>query len=185
MQVQRSTFLCLIITLLLLSLMLVSCGESVGGNGKSPVFLVASGGDVVGMQIDVYDPTYPGGVADDFFEVTIKSIYKNQSDPPNTTFADVILQEYRVTYYRADGNTNVPDPFLVQLSGIIPAGGEYELNLLLVRSDAKLKSPLKELAFGGGEGEIHLQAVIDFFGEDLMGNHVSTTMVVIIDALDS
>ena len=164
-----------------------ACGSPAGGDGKSPVFLIAEGRDAFGTQIDVYTPGLPGGVSDEFFDITIRSEYKNptyRTNPPSTPYADVILQEYRVTYYRVDGNPDVPEPFTMQLSGIVPAGGEFDMNLLLLRSDAKLQSPLKELAFGGGEGEIHLQALIEFFGEDLMGNHVSTNMVVIISASD-
>ncbi|GAK57217.1 hypothetical protein U27_04182 [Candidatus Vecturithrix granuli] len=190
MQVQRSTFLCLIIILLLLSLMLVSCGESVGGNGKSPIFLVVGdpGGaeDVLGVLVDVYTPTVPSGVTDTRYEkFTIESIYKNQTNTPTTVFADVIITEYRVTYYRVDGSSNVPDPFMMNISMRVPAGstGTVE-NLPIMLASAKLKSPLKELAFGGGEGEIYFNAVVEFFGEDLMGNAVSCKTVIIVLASD-
>ncbi|MBN2253218.1 MAG: hypothetical protein JW701_05925 [Kosmotogaceae bacterium] len=189
MQVRRSTFSGLIITLLLLSLMLVSCGESVGGDGKSPVFLVVGepgGENILGVLVDVYTPTVPSGVTDTRYEkFTIESIYKNQMDSPTTVFADVIITEYRVTYYRVDGNPDVPDPFMMHISMRVPAGstGAVE-NLPIMLASAKLKSPLKELAFGGGEGEIYFNAVVEFFGEDLMGNAVSCKTVIIVLASD-
>ncbi len=189
MQVQRSTFSGLIITLVLLSLLTVSCGDSIGGDSKSPVILVVGdpGGEVTyGMLIDVYTPGVASGVIDTLYEeIIIESIYKNQTEPPDTVFADVIITEYRVTYYRTDGNPNVPDPFMSHISVRVPAGGTATLeNLPIMLAAAKLKSPLKELAFGGGEGEIVLNAVIQFYGEDLMGNAVSCKTVVILIASD-
>jgi hypothetical protein len=166
-----------------LALLLGSCGDPVGGNTKSPIFLVV-GGETFGLDVDVYSPGVPGNVQDDFFEFEIQSIYKNQTDPPTTTFADVLLQEYRVTYFRADGNPNVPDPLVIPFSAVVPAGGTANLNTLILRSDAKLKSPLKELAFGGGEGKIIFNAYVQFFGEDLAGNEVSTDTVIILSAAD-
>lgn len=176
-------------TLVLLSIMLVSCGESVGGNGKSPVFLVVGdpgGTDTLGVLVDVYTPTVPSGVTDTRYDsFTIESIYKNQTESPTSRFADVIITEYRVTYYRVDGNPNVPDPFMMHISMRVPAGstGTVE-NIPIMLASAKLESPLKELAFGGGEGEIYFNAVVEFFGEDLMGNAVSCKTVVLVLASD-
>lgn len=190
MQVQRGTSFRFIITLLLLSILVVSCGESVGGNGKSPVFLVVGdpGGtdNLLGIVVDVYTPTVPSGVTDTRFdEFKIESIYRNQTESPTTTFADVIITEYRVTYYRVDGNPNVPDPFMMHISMRVPAGGTGTIgNLPIMLASAKLKSPLKELALGGGEGEIYFNAVVEFFGEDLMGNAVSCDTVIALLASD-
>lgn len=184
MRAQRATLLGLVIIVCCSALILTSCGDPIGDNGKSPVMLVVGTGDVWGKQVDVYTPSVSGGVTDEAFEVTIRSIYKNQVDPPTTVFADVLIQEYRVTYYRPDGNTNVPEPFVNPLQALVPAAGEATLNILLLRRDAKLQSPLKELAFGGGEGEIHLNAVVEFYGEDLAGNAVATDTVITIWAAD-
>jgi len=158
------------------------CGEPVGGMGKSPVFLLADGGAKWGTIIDVYNPTVPGKVADDYFDITLKSVYKNPT--LTSTFADVIVQEYRVTYYRTDGG-KVPDPFTISLMFRVSGGGTATINTMIVQRQAKLKSPLRELAFGGGEGNIEMDAIIEFFGEDLMGNKVSTKFVLDITAADS
>jgi hypothetical protein len=165
----------------------VSCGEPVGGSGTSPVFLIAeSGEDVYGLTIDVYDPTAKGHVTDDFFDISIKSKYKGEGNNPliQTEFAEVKITEYRVTYYRLDGNPNVPDPFTIQCYVSVPAGAEGKINTIVVRREAKLKSPLKDLVFGGGEGVIMFNAVIEFFGEDLLGNHLSTRYILHLQALD-
>ena len=187
MQAQRATLLGLAITVCCLALILTSCGDPIGGTGKSAVFLSVSAPDGSQFSVfaDVYDASLPGGVGSDTADVVIQSIYKNQTDPPDTVFADVIIDEYRVTYYRYDGNTNVPEPFVRPLNISVPAGEETELNFVILRADAKLKSPLKELAFGGGEGQIWFNAVVEFFGEDLAGNAVDAKTVITITASDS
>lgn len=187
MQVQRSRLWGLAVTVCCIALLLTSCGEPIGGSGKSAVFLSVSapGGTQFSVFADVYNDSLPGGVGSDTADVVIKSIYKNQTDTPTTVFADVIIEEYRVTYFRYDGNTNVPDPFVRPLNISVPAGGETSLNFVILRADAKLKSPLKELAFGGGEGQIWFNAVVEFFGEDLAGNAVDAKTVITIMATDS
>ena len=161
-----------------------SCSEPVGGMGKSPVFLTIEPQDTWTSHIDVYDSSLPGGVGPDTFWLTIKSNYKSQNTDLVTPYADVILQEYRVSYYRPDGKTSVPAPFMVQFQGTVPAGGSYAFEALVMRSDAKLRSPLKELVFGSGEGYILFNAVMDFYGEDLMGNKVEARYVLSMRAAD-
>jgi hypothetical protein len=159
-----------------------SCGEPVGGMGKSPVYLTTKGQNAWAMAVDVYNPAVTGGVSDDLFWITITSNYKNSELA--TPYADVILQEYRVSYYRADGRLPVPDPFVVHFSGTVPAGGTYDHETIVLRRDAKLESPLRELVFGGGEGYIDLNAIIDFYGEDLMGNEVSARYNLLLKVSD-
>lgn len=167
----------------MMSLLVVNgCQEPVGGMGRSPVFLTAQPQDTWAVLSDVYDATYTGKTTFDTHWVTITSTYKNPSLA--STFADVYLSEYRVTYYRLDGSTKVPDPFTVQFTGVVPAGGTLDHETVVVTKEAKLKPPLRELAFGGGEGIIYMNAVIEYFGEDLMGNKVSVKYVLPIQAAD-
>lgn len=174
-----------VVFLLLVMSLLVSCGEPVGGSSKSPVYLIVTGGDQYGLVVDVYTSGVPGNVTDDFFDVTIESKYKGTNPAAQTEFAEVIIYEYRVTYYRVDGNPNVPDPFTLQCMIRVPPGGQNAVSILVLKRVAKLKSPLKELVFGGGEGRIIFNAVIEFFGEDMLGNHVSTKYVLLLDASDT
>lgn len=172
-----------IVGVVAIALLVGSCREPVGGMGRSPVFLTTSPGDATWpLHSDVYTPTVVGKVTDDAYKIEIKSTYKN----PNltSTFADVYLNEYRVTFYRLDGSTNVPEPFVIHFTGLVPAGGSYTHDTLIIRREAKLMSPLVDLAFGGGEGTIYFNAVIEFYGEDLMGNHVSTSYTLLVHAAD-
>lgn len=167
-------------------LFLVSCQDPIGGPGQSPIFLTVQGKEPWGVFADVYDPTVPGNVTLDTTWVTFQSRYRDDSAfQPTTDFADVLIQEQRVTYFRYDGNPNVPDPFIVTVpSMIVPNGGTLDLEIPIVSADAKLQSPLKELAFGGGEGEIFLSAQVKFYGQDIAGNSVYGEIVVPVWAAD-
>lgn len=157
-----------------IALLVGSCGESPSGTGKSPIYLTTeNGSDLWGLDFDVYDSSLPGGVGRETFEIKIVSNYKNPTETlASPSYADVTIQEYHVSYYRPDGKLPVPASFMVQLTSKIPAGGENVINAIVLRRDAKLRSPLKELVLGGGGGYLDLVAVIDFYGEDLMGiNH--------------
>ena len=165
--------------LLLSTLLLSSCGDPVGGLGKSPIFLSVQPVDPYGVMCDVYP------LSRDDTNVEIKSIYKDPTNYTGTNFADVLLTEYRVTYFRSDNNPNVPEPFMFTLpNNVVSAGGTLNLGFIIVKSTAKLESPLQELAFGGGEGEIYFSALVEFFGEDLAGNAVSAEIVIPIWASD-
>ncbi|PIE36182.1 hypothetical protein CSA56_01105 [candidate division KSB3 bacterium] len=165
--------------------LLVSCGEPVGGSGQSAVFLSAQAADPYAVACDVYNPSVSGNVALDVIHVIVKSVYRDPSGSTTSNFADVLLKEQRVTYTRYDGNPDVPEPFVVVLpNNPVPNGGELDLEILIVRADAKLESPLKELAFGGGEGEILLTGHVEFYGEDLAGNSAYCSIEIPIIAKD-
>lgn len=157
-------------------MVVVSCGDPAAGPGKSAVFLVVEP-DQMGAYVDVYNPKVPGRAADVILEnVKIKSEKKDTSDnTPLSVYSDVILEQYIVTYWRTDGNPKVPAPVTFAMSGRVPHGGEFTFkDFPILTRDALLQSPLKELAFGGGEGSIHLYALTKFYGHDLAGNAVTT-----------
>lgn len=163
-----------------------SCGEPYGGSGNSQVFLTIEGTDIFGITSDVFDPTIPGNVEDDFVEFTITSIPKNSRviEEPGQP-SDVILNQQNVTYIRPDGNPEVPPPFTRFIGNIIvPTGGSTDINILILPATSKLKPPLSDLAFGGGDGEIFLTAVIELFGEDFAGNPISVKGTMSIIAKD-
>lgn len=171
--------------LVVICILLASCSEPIGGDGKSPVFLTVSVSVPWGIFSDVYQPGFPGNVSEDTKFVDIASNYKDPTGATATPLADVLLNEVRVSYYRYDGNPNVPDPFIYHLgNSVVPAGGSLNLEVVVVRGVAKLQPPLSDLAFGGGEGEIILQALVQFYGEDLAGNAISCEVVLTIDAKD-
>ena len=151
-----------------------SCGDPASGGGASAVFLVVEGDDLYGTRADVYAAGTSSRVADTTVNVKIKAYGKDPSD--NTTlsiYSDVMIEEYQITYYRTDGNPNVPAPVTIPCSVRVSTTQEATMELIVLTRDSKLQSPLKELAFGGGEGTIMMGAAIKFYGKDLSGNHIT------------
>jgi hypothetical protein len=109
--------------------------------------------------------------------VTISATLKDPSSLGPTFFNDVTFTTYRVTYVRADGrNTpgeDVPFPFDGAANFTVVVGGEVTRSFLVVRHQAKLESPLKNLAFGGGAVVLSVIAEIEFFGTDGAGREIS------------
>ncbi len=93
---------------------------------------------------------------------------------------DIVFARYRVTYVRADGRNvpgvDVPFPFDGVANFRVPVDrSETSRAFLLVRVQAKLESPLKELEGGGGSLVISTIARVDFFGQDLAGRQIQVT----------
>ncbi len=90
----------------------------------------------------------------------------------------ITLNRYRIVYRRADGrNTQGVDvPFAVD-GGVTATIGESPVTVPfeMVRHQAKLESPLRALANGGGRLFITTFADVTFFGADLAGNEVQVT----------
>jgi hypothetical protein len=92
-----------------------------------------------------------------------------------TSNNEVTVNRYHVEYIRADGrNTpgvDVPYAFDSALTGTIPAGGTVTLGFELVRSAAKLESPLVQLKTS--PNIINVIARVTFYGADRVGNNVT------------
>ena len=93
---------------------------------------------------------------------------------------DVVFTRYRVTYVRADGRNvpgvDVPFPFDGVANFRVPVNEQATTRtFLLVRVQAKLESPLIELARGGGSLVISTIARVDFFGQDIAGRQIQVT----------
>ena len=169
-----------------------SCGEFVREQGHSPSQLTimsintASGTGGVATSFtsgpllsDVQDDT--GTIFDDFGQATVRVTLKDLGAPgapaSPTSFNDVTISRYRVTYRRSDGrNTagvDVPRAFDGAMTVTIPAGSSTTMVFELVRHVAKLEAPLAALATN--PVVITTIADVTFFGRDQAGNDVSAT----------
>jgi hypothetical protein len=119
-----------------------------------------------------------GAVTEDLMEVTLRTVLKDPGSQaaPNvpTTTNWITVTRYHVRFVRSDGRNvpgvDVPYPFEggVTLTAL-PAGNETVLTL--VRPQAKLEAPLRNLAFD--LNLISTIAEITFFGKDQAGRDVS------------
>jgi hypothetical protein len=182
----------------------LSCG-SVVRDGSSPMFLVvnllqgASGGTTVGtlgnpLISSVLTlrttplpctttspcPTY----FNDLGSVVLALVPKNVgSTVAPTSNNEVTISRYHVDYIRADGrNTpgvDVPWPIDGAVTGTIQIGSQLTLGFELVRIAAKQEPPLAALA--STTTVLTALANVTFYGQDLVGNTVSTTGTIQID----
>jgi hypothetical protein len=168
----------------LLALVGFSCRIEDIVDESAPVELTAHITDQL-SRLDLADTSDCGTV----FRFIIRNIVKRTSFPGgvpvDTRFLDVLLRSYRVTYVRTDGGRLVPRPFVNSFSGLVPAGGESsELpSVQLFSPGVTREAPFAALLpeAGGRDPETGLQLVrmdvmIEFFGETLAGDAVSTSM---------
>ncbi len=175
-----------------------SCGE-VARTGRSPAYLIvdlveaASGAEpdtlvtnllsdvqtlvqtTVGTQT-ITTPTF----FNDLGRVTFRMSVKNPGTTTNplgpTTLNEITVSRYHVEFVRADGrNTpgvDVPYPFDGAFTITVPANGAASIGFELVRNQAKLEPPLRNLRGLGGSVLISTIANITFYGRDQAGNDV-------------
>jgi hypothetical protein len=178
-----------------------SCGDVIR-NGRSPVYLVissmeaASGADpttfgsilfsdvetlvaqtVNGQQVRV--PTTFSDVGEATFRISLRNPGTPTAPLGPSAMNDVTLTRYRVTYTRADGRNTpgVDIPFGLDggITITVPAGGTATVGFEMVRHQAKMEPPLRNLRGSGGANLISTIADITFWGVDQAGNEVTAT----------
>jgi hypothetical protein len=167
------------------------CGEFVR-ESRSPSQLVivtlegASGADpgTFGNTVTSDVVTTVDGQAtifNDLGRVTLGMILRDQGIPGVTAtpspINQVTITRYRVAYRRSDGrNTegvDVPRAFDSAVTVTVPADGTAGAGFDIVRTVAKLESPLATLR--SGETFITTIAEVTFYGHDQAGNELSVT----------
>lgn len=178
-----------------------SCGE-VARTGQSPAFLIidtleaASGaepdafGSTLSSDVQTLVTAQSGGqtvrvptIYADIGRVTFRLGLRNPGTPGAplgpSTLNEITVSRYRVVFRRADGrNTpgvDVPFAFDGAFTVTVPAGSSAGAGFDLVRVQAKLEQPLRNLVSGGAQNVISTIAEVTFFGRDQAGNEVSVT----------
>jgi hypothetical protein len=192
------------------ALLAVSCGE-VARTGQSPAFLIidgieaASGADpavfsttllsdvetLVSTTIDGQQVLVPT-IFNDFGRVQFRLAVKNPgpSASPTTpsSLNEITVTRYRIVYRRSDGrNTagvDVPYGFDGAFTVTVSGSGSATAGFDLVRHQAKVEPPLKNLARAGANIFISTIADITFFGRDQAGNEVSVTGSISVNFAD-
>ena len=161
--------------------------------GASPSILIldsifaASGAepDVFSGELSS-DVVTKGGVFEDLMEVTLRTALKDPGSQANpnvpTTTNWITVTRYRVRYVRTDGRNvpgvDVPHPFEGGISlTALPAGSESVV--VLVRPQAKLEAPLRNLAFDFTL--ISTIAEVTFYGHDQAGREVSVSGTILVN----
>jgi hypothetical protein len=170
---------------------LASCASELTRTGSSPAFVIieslqgASGAtpSEFGSPL-ASDVRTNGGVFNDLGQARMSLALKNPGTAASPTapsnLNSITFSRYRVSYRRADGrNTagvDVPHPFDGAMTATVPALGNVTVVFEVVRHNAKLESPLANLAgFAGGRVIISTLAEITFYGRDQAGNDVEAS----------
>lgn len=154
-----------------------------GQAGKSSAYLVvesllaASGanpGEFGGTLAS--DVITSGGILEDPARATFRLVMKDPAlatSPVNW----ITLRGYRVSFSRTDGRNrpgiDVPHAFDGALTATISE--TQSVDLVLVRAQAKLESPLRALVGAGGAIAIATFADVIFYGADQAGNDVTVS----------
>ncbi len=148
-----------------------------GGGGQQGAFLLSDVQVLVDQTVNGVTTQVPT-IFNDSVTATIRSNEKNP-DAVATLISAVTLTRYHVDFRRSDGrNTpgvDVPFGFDGGLGVTIGPGSTAQVVVEIVRHQAKLEPPLKNLASTGGQGFISTIAEITFYGRDQNGNEVAVT----------
>jgi hypothetical protein len=95
----------------------------------------------------------------------------------------VTITRYRVQYRRTDGHNiegvDVPYSFDSGVTFTIPANGQVTAGFEIVRHTAKREAPLRALRSSGNM--IAAIATVTFYGQDQVGNEISTSANIGVD----
>jgi hypothetical protein len=150
-------------------LQVVGVEATAGGEGQGGAFLLS---DVVDTK---------GGAFNDNVVITLRSVAKNQnpaSAPPGV-FESVNIERYEVSYRRSDGlhaeGVDVPYRITGNITQFVPAGGEGDIAIIVVRHTAKDEPPLLNIANGGGAELLTVFADIVLHGHTTSGKGVTAS----------
>lgn len=114
--------------------------------------------------------------------INMQAVIKNpNSGTTNTTFEQLRITGYQVSYVRTDGGKQVPAPFTMTMDVLlIPGGAATTTNFVAFKSDAIAQAPFASLlpSNGGrdpetGKSTVSMDLIFTIFGETLAGDKVS------------
>ncbi len=166
--------------------------------GRSPAYLIVQRIQAAsGAEDDIFsdelssDVLTNNSVFEDLARVTFRLGLKDigPAGVPTSPTANnfITVNRYTVTFRRTDGrNTpgvDVPYPF--EGAGTVTVlATDSTMSFVIVRTQAKVESPLRELTNGGAVRTISTIADITFYGRDQAGNDVSVSGAISVNFSD-
>jgi hypothetical protein len=175
----------------------LGCSSTVR-EGRSPAYLIieslaaAPGNEPDKTSSELSsDVTTLGTVFEDLgsatFSLALKDVGAPGSTPTPTSNNFVTVNRYHVTFRRSDGRNTpgVDVPYAFDGAGTVTVGDKSAtLGFVLVRTQAKMESPLRNLQGGGAAQVISTIADITFYGRDQVGNEVAVTGSISVNFAD-
>ena len=141
------------VVLVLGALAASGCVPDWAKQGESPNVLLMTGinsGTPISSDIRISN----GSVCADFVNVRVENHLKNPLNTDASFRSDIVIERYDVRYIRSDGlsteGVDVPFRITGNVAQEIQASNAAVLNLEVVRRQAKLEPPLRNLAALGG-----------------------------------
>ena len=173
------------------------CSDTVR-EGRSPAYLIVQRLEAAsGAEDDQFsdelssDVLTSGSVFEDLARVTFSLGLRDIGAPgsPNSPTVNnfITVNRYAVTFRRTDGRNTpgVDVPYGFEGAGTVTvSGSDATMSFVIVRGQAKVESPLKELTGGGAVRSISTIADVTFYGRDQVGNDVSSTASISVNFSD-
>lgn len=167
----------------------VSGCSSTVREGRSPAYLIVQHIEAAsGAKDDDFsdelssDVLTNGTVFEDLaratFRLGLKDIGPAGTPASPTANNFITVNRYAVTFRRTDGRNTpgVDVPHSFEGAGTVTVSStDATLSFVIVRTQAKVESPLKELTNGGAVRTISTIADITFYGRDQVGNDVAVS----------
>lgn len=141
------------VVLALGALAMSGCVPDWAEQGDSPNTLLMTGinsGTPITSDVQISN----GSICPDFAALRVENHLKNPLNTDASFRSDIVIERYDVRYIRSDGlsteGVDVPFRITGNVAQEIQASNAAVLNLEVVRRQAKLEPPLRNLAGGGG-----------------------------------
>ena len=156
-----------------------ACNNDIN-RSASPVELLATNTQILN-RIDVFDTT---NCNQNIGTISMQAIEKNPNSGSTTTFDQVRITRYQVSYARTDGGKQVPATFVRSIDTLLTPGGASAAlsSFIVLEPEALLQAPFVALnpINGGrdpdtGQKVVKLDVIVTLFGETLAGTNVSAS----------
>lgn len=166
----------------------IGCSGNDLTKSASPVALIVSNTQIL-QHVDITGGT---NCEKDLGTILMQAIAKNATGStgstvppvgptPNTTFNQVRVFRYQVSYARTDGGKLVPAPYVRSMDTLLTVGGSASgSKFILMAPDGFLQAPFAALFpnNGGrdpdtGKAFVQMDIIVEIFGQTLAGENVS------------
>jgi len=176
------------VVLALGALAMSGCVPDWAEQGDSPNTLLMTGinsGTPITSDVQISN----GSICPDFAALRVENHLKNPLNTDASFRSDVVIERYDVRYFRSDGRSTegVDVPFRItgNVAQEIQASNSAVLRLEIVRRQAKLEPPLRNLAGGGGAQIVTMFAEVTLHARSTIQQSLNTaTARVQIDFAD-
>ena len=176
------------VVLALGALAMSGCVPDWAEQGDSPNTLLMTGinsGTPITSDVQISN----GSICPDFATLRVENHLKNPLNTDASFRSDIVIERHDVRYFRSDGRSTegVDVPFRItgNVAQEIQASNSAVLNLEIVRRQAKLEPPLRNLAGGGGAQIVTMFAEVTLHARSTIQQSLNTaTARVQIDFAD-